>query len=54
MVKDAEAKNELGKSLFDLINNIENQNKLTINLNKLAFPNAAETIAGIAISIMNR
>jgi UDP-N-acetylglucosamine--N-acetylmuramyl-(pentapeptide) pyrophosphoryl-undecaprenol N-acetylglucosamine transferase len=54
MVKDAEAKIELGKVLFELINNTEQQYKLTVNLSKLAFPNAAETIAGIAISIMNR
>lgn len=54
MVQDVEAKQELGKALFNLINDTELQNKLINNISKLALPNAAETIAGIAISIMNR
>jgi UDP-N-acetylglucosamine--N-acetylmuramyl-(pentapeptide) pyrophosphoryl-undecaprenol N-acetylglucosamine transferase len=54
LVKDIEAREKLGQEIIRLINDTQRQNKLSGNIGKLAFPNAAEAIAKEVIKIASR
>jgi UDP-N-acetylglucosamine--N-acetylmuramyl-(pentapeptide) pyrophosphoryl-undecaprenol N-acetylglucosamine transferase len=53
LVKDNEAREKLGVSIIELMNDAVKQNKLSGNISRLAFPKAAETIAKEVIRIAN-
>ncbi len=52
LVKDSEARDKLGKAIIDLMKDLPLQNKLSTNISKLAFPDAAETIAKEVIQLV--
>lgn len=52
LVKDSEARTNLGKVVLDLINDEEKQNKIKQNLAGLAFKNSADKIASVIISLI--
>jgi UDP-N-acetylglucosamine--N-acetylmuramyl-(pentapeptide) pyrophosphoryl-undecaprenol N-acetylglucosamine transferase len=51
LVKDADSKESLGKKIIALMNDELMQKKLSNNIGKLAFPNAAELIAKEVINL---
>lgn len=51
MIKDSEAKNELVKTVIDLMNNETKQNQLKQNIQNLAITNADEVIAKAILNI---
>ncbi len=54
MVKDADAKKLLGKEIIALVTNSQLQKKLSANIGKLAFVNAAQVIAREVIKLSNK
>ncbi len=53
-VKDSEAREKLGKEIVALMNDVQLQNKLSVNISRLAFPNAAVAIAKEVMQIANK
>ena len=52
LVKDNEAREKLGAEIISLMNDIQNQNKLSESISRLAFPNSAEVIANEVIKLV--
>lgn len=53
LVKDVDAKKEMLKTAIELLENIEEQKKLSENISKLGRPNAAEEIAKVVLELIN-
>jgi UDP-N-acetylglucosamine--N-acetylmuramyl-(pentapeptide) pyrophosphoryl-undecaprenol N-acetylglucosamine transferase len=51
LVKDIDARSYLKESLFKLLSNNDLQYDLSLNIKKLAYADAAEKIADVAISL---
>ncbi len=54
LVKDSDARSELKNSLFQLIENDDEMNRLSENIRKFAYPDAAEKIANEIISLIKK
>ncbi len=54
LVKDMDAKTILKDKLFQLLKDDQQQQRLSENIKKLAYPDAADTIADIVISLINK
>ena len=53
-IKDIESREKLGKEIIALMNDMQMQKKLSENIAKLAFPNAAEIIAKEVMSLVKK
>ena len=54
LIKDMDARGKLGKEIVDLVNDEEMKKKLSNNIGKLAYPNAAEVIAKEVMQLVKK
>jgi UDP-N-acetylglucosamine--N-acetylmuramyl-(pentapeptide) pyrophosphoryl-undecaprenol N-acetylglucosamine transferase len=54
LVKDIDAKNNLKDKLFQLLEDVQQQKRLAENIKSLAYPDAADTIADVVISLIKK